>query len=333
MEYRLLGHSGLLVSRYALGTLMLGRWGNGDHRECVRIIHAAADAGINLIDTADVYSDGESEEIVGQAVRGRRDRIVVATKVGWTTTGGPVGRGSRAWIRNAVESSLQRLGTDYIDLCQLHRPDPSIPIEESLGVLGDLIAEGKVRCAGTSNSTPNRIAAAVNTYGRARLAAEQAEYSMFNRTVESNVLPAVEHGGLGFIAWGPLAGGWLAGRYRNGTLPIDSRGAHARVRGGGVAERFRPDRPANHRKHALVELLAALASQAELRLVAMALAFPLEHPAVTSVLMGPRTLDQLRELLSAMTLRMPAVLAAAIDELLPQGTAVDPLDQATVPSN
>ncbi|HUA94716.1 MAG TPA: aldo/keto reductase, partial [Acidimicrobiales bacterium] len=220
MELRHLGRTGVRVSPLCLGAMMFGAWGNPDHDDSTRIIHRALDAGINFVDTADVYSDGESEEIVGKALKHRRDDVVLATKVHGVMGKDPNRQGnSRRWIVKACEDSLRRLGTDWIDLYQVHRPDPDVDVDETLGALTDLVRAGKVRSVGSSTFPPSAIVEAQWTAerrGRERFVTEQPPYSILVRGVEGEVLPVCQRYGLGVIPWSPLAGGWLTGRYREG---------------------------------------------------------------------------------------------------------------------
>ena len=221
MQYRTLGSTGIEVSTLGLGTMVLGAWGNNDHDSCVRIIHRALDAGINLVDTADVYAAGESEEIVGAALSGRRDDIVVATKFHNPMGADRNARGnSRRWIRTAVEASLRRLGTDRIDLYQVHRPDPSTDIAETVDALTDLVREGKILAWGTSTFPAEQIVEARWAAERRRVAGphtEQPPYSILARCIERDVLPTCRRHGMGVLVWSPLAGGWLTGKYQQTT--------------------------------------------------------------------------------------------------------------------
>src|SRR5882762_5706919 len=231
MDYRPLGHTGVKVSPLCLGAMMFGGWGNPDHDESVRIIHAALDAGINFVDTADVYSRGESEEIVGKALSGgRRDNVVLATKVHGTMGDDPNEFGnSRRWIVREVENSLRRLGTDWIDLYQIHRPEPDTDIDETLGALSDLVRAGKVRYIGSSTFPASQIVEAQWTAarrGRERFVCEQPPYSMLARQVEADVLPTCKRYGMGVIPWSPLGGGWLSGKWRKGQEAPESTRAN-----------------------------------------------------------------------------------------------------------
>src|SRR5829696_1725212 len=216
---RRLAGTGVEVSPLCLGAMMFGAWGNPDHDEGVRIIHRALDSGINFIDTADFYSSGESETIVGKALAGgRRDDVVLATKVGLPFGEDPNHRGtSRRWITQAVEGSLKRLGTDWIDLYQVHRLDPDTDIDETLGVLSDLVHAGKIRAFGASTVPASEIVEAqwaAERRGRERFRTEQPPYNILTRAIEHDVLPTCDRHGLGVLTYSPLAGGWLSGAYR-----------------------------------------------------------------------------------------------------------------------
>jgi aryl-alcohol dehydrogenase-like predicted oxidoreductase len=336
VEYRTLGRTGVKVSSHCLGTMMFGGWGNPDPDDCVRIIHRALDAGVNFIDTADVYSRGESEEIVGRALHDRRDDVVLATKVYGEMGKGLNERGtSRLWIMREVEASLRRLGTDRIDLYQLHRPDLDTDLEDTLEALTDLVAQGKVRYAGTSCYPAWLLAQAHEIAGRrglVRLACEQPPYSIFTRHIELDVLEVTRRYGMGVIVWSPLAGGWLTGKYRRGEeAPMDSRMTRAQVRGSRVAQRFDLSRPGAQRKLDLVEELLPIADKAGIPLAHMAIAFTLAHPSVTSAIIGPRTMDQLEDLLAGADVRLDEAILDAIDEVVPPGTVVDDADRGWDP--
>jgi aryl-alcohol dehydrogenase-like predicted oxidoreductase len=316
--------------------MMFGGWGNSDPDDCIRIIHRAIDAGINFIDTADVYSRGESEEIVGRALRDRRDDVVLATKVYGEMGKGPNERGtSRRWIMHEVEASLRRLDTDHIDLYQLHRPDLETDLEDTLEALTDLVRQGKVRYTGTSTYPAWLIARAqeiAGARGLTRFACEQAPYSVFTRHIELDVLEVARRYGMGVMAWSPLAGGWLTGKYRRGEeAPARSRMERARVRGGRVADRFDVSRPAAQRKLDLVEELLPIADKAGVSLTHMSIAFILAHPSVTSAIIGPRTMDQLEDLLEGTDVRLDEATLDAIDEVVAPGTVVDDADRGWDP--
>jgi len=336
MEYRILGRTGVKVSAQCLGTMMFGPWGNTDDDECVRMIHTALDAGINFVDTADVYGEGRSEEIVGKALKGRRDQAVLATKVHGQMGKGPNEQGnSRLWIMREVENSLRRLGTDHIDLYQIHRPEPETDIEETLGALTDLVRQGKVRYLGSSTFPAFHIVESHWTSerrGLERFACEQPPYSIFVRHIEWDVLPVCQRYGMGVIVWSPLAGGWLSGKYRRGAEPpSDSRARRYAQRGSPIAARYDVERAENQRKLDLVEDLMNLADKAGTSLTTMAIAFTLAHPAVTSAIIGPRTPDQLRELLDGADVRLEGETLDAIDDLVAPGSVVFDFDRGWMP--
>ncbi len=329
-ELRTLGATGIKVSPYCLGAMMFGQWGNEDHDESVRMIHRALEAGINFVDTADVYSQGESEEIVGKALKGRRDAVVLATKVHGQMGEDPNAQGnSRRWIRQEVENSLRRLGTDYIDLYQIHRPDPTTDIEETLSVLTDLVREGKVRAIGSSTFPPEQIVEAqwvAERRGLERFRCEQPPYSIFVRGIEAGVLPTCERYGMGVIAWSPLAGGWLTGRYRQGK-EIDMTSGRAKR----LPARFDPSLPGNQRKLELVEELVEVAESAGTSLTHLAIAFVIAHPGVTSAIIGPRTMEQLDDLLAGAALELGDDVMDRIDEIVPPGTNLNRSDAGWEP--
>lgn len=334
MEYRTLGRTGLRISTHCLGGMMFGAWGNPDQDDCIRIIKSALDAGINIIDTADVYASGESEEIVGKALRGRRDEAVLATM--YSPTGkGPNERGnSRLWIMRGVEASLRRLGTDHIDIYQLHRPDPRTDIEETLTALTDLVRQGKVRYVGSSTFPAWQIAEAMSVgerRGLERFACEQPPYSVFAREAERDVFPVARRFGMGIIVWSPLAGGWLTGKYRRGhEIPPDSRVARASQWGRKVA-RYHLERPGNQRKLDLVEDLLNVAGEAGISLTHLSVAFALTHPAVTSAIIGPRTMEQLMDLVVGAEVRLDASTLDAIDAVVQPGSVVERADRGWEP--
>jgi aryl-alcohol dehydrogenase-like predicted oxidoreductase len=318
MEHRMLGKTGVEVSPLCLGAMMFGAWGNPDHDDSVRIIHRALDAGINFVDTADVYSRGESEEIVGKALKGRRDSVVLATKVHGAMGDDPNERGnSRRWILRECEASLRRLGTDWIDLYQVHRWDPWTDHDETLAALTDLVRAGKVRYLGSSTYPASEIVAAqwaAERRHRERFVCEQPPYSMLVRGVEAEVLPACLQYGMGVIPWSPLAGGWLSGRWRKGQEPPQSTRAER------IPQRYDLSLPANQRKLEAAEALALLAEGAGMSLIHMALAFVLNHPAVTAAIIGPRTMEQLESQLGALDVQLDATLLDEIDKIAPPGT-------------
>jgi aryl-alcohol dehydrogenase-like predicted oxidoreductase len=317
MNYRTLGRTGVKVSPLCLGAMMFGAWGNPDHDESVKIIHAALDAGINFVDTADVYSAGESEEIVGQALAGRRDDVVLATKVHGVMGQDPNMTGnSRRWIVRECEASLRRLGTDYIDLYQIHRPDPGCDIDETLSALSDLVHSGKVRYVGSSTFPASEIVEAQWTAerrGRERFVCEQPPYSILVRGIEADVLPTCDRYGMGVIPWSPLAGGWLSGKWRTGTDPTSRRASR-------VPGRYDLTQPENQRKLEAAEALANLADKAGISLVHLAVAWVINHPVVTAAIIGPRTMEQLTTQLDAVDVTLDAATLDAIDEIVPPGT-------------
>jgi aryl-alcohol dehydrogenase-like predicted oxidoreductase len=331
-NYRSLGRTGMQVSPLCLGAMMFGAWGEPDHDESVRIIHRALDAGINFIDTADVYSQGESEVIVGKALAGgRRDGVILATKFHaqmGMAAGAPFGapggdpnmRGnSRRWIVAEVENSLRRLGTDWIDLYQVHRPDPATDIEETLSALTDLQREGKIRAFGSSTFPAHEIVEAQWVSARrgvGRFVTEQPPYSILARSIEADVLPVAERYGLGVLPWSPLAGGWLTGRYRKGADAPVSRRAER------MPARYDLSKPENQRKLDAADALALLAGEAGVTLIDLALGFTLAHPAVTAPIIGPRTMDQLESQLGAGEVRLSADVLDRIDEIVAPGVTL-----------
>ena len=324
MDYRPLGGTGIAVSPLCLGAMMLGAFGNSDHDDGVRIIHRALDAGVNFIDTADFYSAGESEEIVGKALAGgRRDDVVLATKVGLPFGEDPNHRGtSRRWITQAVEASLRRLGTDWIDLYQVHRLDPATDIDETLGALSDLVHAGKIRAFGASTVPASQIVEAqwaAERRGRERFRSEQPPYSILDRAVENDVLPTCLRHGLGVLVYSPLHGGWLSGRYRKGA---EIAGSGSPIRRQRFAATLDPDAAANAAKLDAADALGALADEAGLTLVQMAIAFVTHHPAVTSAIVGPRTLDHLEGYLAADGVELSDDLLQRIDTIVAPGRTV-----------
>jgi aryl-alcohol dehydrogenase-like predicted oxidoreductase len=323
MRYRTLGRTGIQVSPFALGAMMFGAIGNPDHNDSIRIIHRALDAGINLIDTADVYSLGESEEIVGKALKGRRDDVVLATKFANPMGEAPNRRGaSRRWIVAEVEHSLRRLQTDCIDLYQCHRPDTETDIEETLSALSDLVHSGKVRAIGTSKLPAAEIVEAqwvAERRGFERFRTEQPPYSILDRGIERDVLPVAERYGMGTIVWSPLAQGLLTGRVR--------KGKPSELRRGGVYHAHLRD----ERRIDVVEQLIPLADKAGLSLTHMAMAFVIAHPGVTTALLGPRTMEQLDDLLAGAEIVLSDEILDRIDEIVPPGTDVGRLDMAYNP--
>ncbi len=326
MKRRTLGGTGISVSEYALGAMMFGKLGNPDHDESVRIIHRALEAGINFVDTADIYSAGESEEIVGKALKGRRDDVVLATKAhGSMGEDANHGGNSRRWLVREIENSLRRLGTDYIDLYQIHRPDPATDIDETLAALTDLVRAGKVRAVGSSTFPAEQIVEAQwvsQQRGHVRFRTEQPPYSILARGVEAAVLPTTEKYGMGVLTWGPLSAGWLSGRYSTSS-DITSRDGGRTVT---EAHKFDPSLPENAAKLAAVGELTKLAADAGLPLPHLAVGFVLAHPAVTSVIIGPRTMDQLDSLLTGADTVLTEDVLDRIDEIVPPGTDLNRAD-------
>ncbi len=325
MRYRTLGTTGMRVSTLCLGAMMFGAWGNPDHDESISIIHRALDAGINFVDTADVYSAGESEEIVGQALAdGRRDDVVLATKAH-----GPMGKdrnmrgNSRRWLVREVENSLRRLQTDRIDLYQIHRPDPSTSHEETLSALTDLQRAGKIIAFGSSTYPAYEIVEAqwvARTRHLGRFVTEQPPYSMLVRGIERDLLPVAEQYDMGVLPWSPLAGGWLSGRYRLGQAAPQTH------RSGRMPARYDLSTDENQLKLERADALAVLAEGAGMTLVDMAVAFVINHPAVTSAIIGPRTMEQLESQLGAADVDLTGDVLDAIDKVVPPGSNSSPND-------
>jgi aryl-alcohol dehydrogenase-like predicted oxidoreductase len=315
VQYRSLGRTGIKVSSYGLGAMMFGAGGNPDHNDSIRIVHKALDFGINFIDTADRYSRGESEEIVGKALKGRRDNIVLATKVHGPMGEDPNQQGnSRRWIMQAVEASLRRLQTDYIDLYQIHRPSPDTDIEETLSALTDLMRAGKVRAIGSSTFPVSEIVEAqwvAERRGLARFRTEQPPYSILDRSIEREVLPVCERYGMGTLVWSPLSKGMLTGRYRKGQPLPDS-----------IRVKYLPRQMSDARSLDAVEQLIPLAEEAGLSLTHMAMAFVMAHPGVTSAILGPRTMQHLDDLLAGAEVRLSDDVLDRIDQIVPPGTDV-----------
>jgi aryl-alcohol dehydrogenase-like predicted oxidoreductase len=319
MNYRSLGRTGIKVSAYCLGSMMFGKVGNPDHEECIRMIHKSLDAGINYIDTADAYSHGESEEIVGKAIKGRRDSVIIGTKF-FHPMGDDINErgGSRRWITRAVEGSLQRLQTDYLDLYQLHRPAPDTDMEETLSALSDLIRAGKIRAIGTSTFPAADIVEAqwiAERRGLARFRIEQQPYSLLNRQIEREVLPICQRYGMGVTAWSPLAKGLLTGKYRRGKQAPDS-----------VRAKYFPKLMSDVASLERIELLTPVAQEANLSLTHMALAFVVAHPSIASAIIGPRTMAQLDDLLAASGAVLTDDILDRIDAIVPPGVDVAPLE-------
>jgi aryl-alcohol dehydrogenase-like predicted oxidoreductase len=330
MDYRLLGRTGVEVSPLALGTMMFGAWGNTDHDDSIRVIHNALDAGINFVDTADVYSAGESEEIVGKALKGRRDDVVLATKFAMPVSGGPLGGGpnrsggSRRYVMRAVEDSLRRLDTDYIDLYQVHRPSALMDVEETLGALTDLVTAGKIRYIGSSSYSGSQIVEAqVASRDRnlARFVTEQPPYSILVRGIEQDVLPTTQRYGMGTLSYSPLAGGWLSGRWRKDAAPVPTSKNRP-------SARFDMTTAANQQKLEVVDALARIAADAGLTMIELAIAFVINHPGITSAIIGPRTLEQLESQVTAASVELGAETLDRIDALVAPGVTLNPDDNS-----
>ena len=330
MEYRTLGRTGLKVSPLCLGAMMFGSFGNPDHDDSIRIIHAALDAGINFVDTADIYSFGESEEIVGKALaQTKRHRMVLATKVHGQMGRDPNAQGnSRRWIMTECDNSLRRLGVDYIDVYQIHRPSPDTDIDETLGALTDLVRAGKVRYFGSSTFPAHEIVEAQwvsERRARERFVTEQPPYSILVRGIERDVLPTCKKYGMGVLSWSPLAGGWLSGAFGPGRENTSRR---ATV----IPDRYDLDNAGNRAKVEAVGKLLELAAQVGLSLIELALGFVLEHPGVTCPIIGPRTMEHLASQLPALELRLAPDVLDRIDEIVPPGTDLNVTDVGWVPA-
>lgn len=321
---RVLGHSGIEVSSLAFGVMMFGRWGNTDVDECHRMVHRALAAGITLFDTADMYDDGASETILGEALRGHRDEVVLATKVGNPMNGDLQRSGlSRRWIMQACDDSLRRLQVDHIDLYQMHRPDAATPIDETLLALDELVRAGKVRAIGTSTFSRaqiDEVQARAAALGTVRPTSEQPPYSVLARGIEAEVLPTCARHQQGLLVWAPLNGGWLTGKYQ---AQIDDTASRAMRQ----PDHFDHGQQAiRDEKHALVEALTAVAAEAHMSLKQLALAFVLDDPRITAALIGPRTLPQLEDLVTLGPLVLPAGARDLIDDIVAPGRNVNPAD-------
>jgi aryl-alcohol dehydrogenase-like predicted oxidoreductase len=326
VDLRTLGRTGVHVSALCLGAMMFGPWGNDDRVDSARIIHRALEAGINFIDTADVYSSGISEEIVGEALQGRRDDVFLATKffMPMAQDDPNCAGGSRRWVIREVENSLRRLDTDYIDLYQVHRPSPYMDVEETLGALTDLVHQGKVRYIGSSSYSGSQIVEAqwvARHRNLQRFVTEQPPYSILVRGIEEDVLPTVRRYGMGTLTYSPLAGGWLSGRWRKDAASSPTSSARPPAR-------FDMSDPANQRKLDAVEELALLAKDAGLSLIEMAVAFVVNHPGVTAAIIGPRTMEQLEAFLPAADVTLSEDLLDRIDQIVAPGVTVNPIDNS-----
>ena len=326
MKYRPLGRTGVQVSPLCLGTMMFGPWGNDDEVDAIRVIHRALDEGINFVDTADVYSAGRSEEITGKALKGRRDDVVLATKFFMPMDADDPNHrgGSRRWIIREVENSLRRLDTDYIDLYQVHRPDPHVDIEETLGALSDLVHQGKVRYIGSSSFSGSQIVEAQwasRDRNLERFITEQPPYSILVRGIEEDVLATVQRYGMGTLVYSPLAGGWLSGRWRKDAVGKPTSAARPGVR-------FDMSLLENQRKLDIVEELASLAEANGMTLIEMSIAWAINHPGVTAAIVGPRTMEQLESYLPAVERTLSSEILDRIDELVAPGVTINPGDNS-----
>ena len=334
MEMRTLGRTGVKVSPLCLGAMMFGQWGNTDHDDSIRIIHAALDAGINFVDTADMYSAGESEEIVGKALAGgRRDDVVLATKAHAPMGKDPNQRGnSRRWLVREVEDSLRRLQTDHIDLYQIHRPSEDTDVEETLDALTDLQRAGKIRYFGSSTFPASQIVQAqwaAEKRHSGRFISEQPPYSILVRGIEREVLPVCQQYGMGTLVWSPLSGGWLSGKWRKNSDATETH--RSTMMGGAMAARYDLSDPVNQRKLDAADALAVLAEENDVSLVQLAIAFTIRHPGVTSAIIGPRTMDQLTSQLPAVELELSDEVLDAIDAIVPPGTNIRAEDAGYAP--
>ncbi|MFG6196957.1 aldo/keto reductase [Nonomuraea sp. JJY05] len=328
MQYRTLGRTGVQVSSLALGAMNFGAIGRTTQDEATAIVDAALEAGINLIDTADMYSGGESEEMVGKAIAGRRDDIVLATKANMPMGDEPNHQGSsRRWLVTELDNSLRRLGVDHVDLYQIHRWDPATSDEETLSALTDLRRAGKIRYFGSSTFPAYRIVQAQWTardHHLGRYVTEQPSYSILQRGIESHVLPVTEQYGLGVLVWSPLASGWLSGAIREGREIATNRS-------GFMPQRFDTSIPSNRARLDAVERLAKVADEAGLTMIQLALGFVTAHPAVTSAIIGPRTLDHLRSHLAAADTVLSADVLDAIDAIVAPGVDLAPDEKYDTP--
>ncbi len=327
MEYRSLGRTGVQVSVLCLGCMMFG--GRTEPEDSYAIIDRALDAGINFLDTANVYSRGRSEEVTGEALKrnGKRDKIVLATKVhGRMDDDDPNAWGNqRRHIIEQCDASLRRLQTDYIDLYQIHRPQPNIPIDETLRALDDLIRAGKVRYIGTSTFAAWQLLESVwvaKELGLNRFVCEQPPYNLLDRRIERELLPMARTYGVGIIPWSPLAGGLLTGKYRRGAPePPDSRYTDVK------------DRPWMQRRktegvYDVVEAIEPLAEEKDCTLSQLALAWCARQPGVTSPIIGPRTMEQLEDNLGTLDVTLTDNDYEKIDELVPPGSMFAPFYEA-----
>ncbi|HEX3814377.1 MAG TPA: aldo/keto reductase [Mycobacteriales bacterium] len=328
MQYRTLGRTGVQVSTLVLGAMNFGQIGRTGRDAATAIVDAALEAGVNLIDTADMYGRGESEEIVGTAIAGRRDDLVLATKATMPMGEERNHRGSsRRWLVAELDNSLRRLNVDHVDLYQIHRWDPTTSDEETLSALTDLQRAGKVRYFGSSTFPAYRIVQAqwaAREIHLGRYVTEQPSYSILQRGIESHILPVTEEYGLGVLAWSPLASGWLSGAIRADREITTSR---SKV----LPERFDLAIPANRARLDAVEQLAKVADEAGLTMIQLALGFVTAHPAVTSAIIGPRTLDHLHSQLAATDTVLSADVLDEIDTIVAPGVDLAPDEKFDTP--
>lgn len=326
MDQRPLGETGIWVSELCLGAMMFGAMGNTDQNETVSIVHRALDAGINFFNTADGYSHGESEQVLGKALAGgRRGESVISVKTGLVLDGNNNhGGGSRRWLNQAVEGSLRRLNTDYIDVYELGVPDAATDLDETLGALTDLVRAGKIRSFGTSKQPPSRLVEAralAERRGHGFFRTEEVPYSMINRAVEYDLLPTCQRLGTGVLAFGALGGGWLSGRYQD-TSAATGAGSPVRAR----LSNLDASDPANAAKLRAVQALGVLAQKAGLTLIQLATAFVLRHPGVSSAVIGPRKLDHIEGYLAVEGVRLSEDVLDEIDTIVAPGVSIDIAD-------
>lgn len=313
-ELRRLGRSGLQVSPLCLGAMNFGNPAFGcDEKTSLAVIHAWLDAGHNFIDTANVYSTGQSELIVGKAVRERRDAVVIATKAA-----GPMGPGAfesgtgRKHLMRAVEDSLKRLDTDYIDLYQMHRLDAETSIEETMITLNDLVRQGKVRYIGVSNWTASAIVEAAvraDERGWEALVSLQPQYSLIARDIEIEIVPVCRKFGLGIIPWSPLGGGMLTGKYRRNEEPTRDM----RFGAPGPFQKIWRERLFRERNYAIVDVVQEEARRLGLTPIALSLAWNLDRPGVVAPIIGPKSLKQLEDNLAALDVTLTPETIARLD--------------------
>lgn len=333
MQYRQFGGTGLKVSVLSLGMANFGTSGNPDRGEAEKVIHGAIDAGINLFDTADGYSNGESEQMVGAALKAHRNDVLISTKFGMLS-GSQINRSgaSRRWIMQAVDASLRRLGTDWIDIYQPHRQDPTCDLDETLDALTDLVRQGKIRYFGSSSSNaPDIVEAQWSAQSRRtrRFVSEQLCYNLLSRGVERSELMACQKYRMGVLVWSPLCGGWLSGAYRVGAEAPRPLRSKMEI----FTHLYDLSIPQNQAKLEAADRLAKLAQEAGLTLPEMALAFSLNHPAVTSAISGPDGLAHLESILKAVDIVLSEDVLNEIDLIVPPGTTINAADWGHAPAS